>query len=207
MRTRFVVFPLLLALLAGCGKNPSDEFRAMDVTGIEYGRDFHLTDHNGRPRSLADFRGKVVVLFFGYTHCPEICPTTLNDLALALKRLGPDAKKVQVLFATIDPERDTQQLLAQYVPAFNPTFLGLYGNAAATARVAAEFHVTYGKHPTGNRGKYDMDHTAGAFVFDQNGKLRLYTGYGQTAEAYAHDLGLLLKGGFGWMPSGWGLPF
>jgi len=209
MRTRFVVFLLLSALLAGCGKTPSDEFRAMDVTGIEYGRDFHLTDHNGRPRSLADFRGKVVVLFFGYTHCPEICPTTLSDLAMAMKRLGPDAEKVQVLFATIDPERDTQQLLAQYVPAFNPTFLGLYGDAAATARVAAEFHVTYGKHPTGKGGKYDMDHTAGAFVFDQNGKLRLYTGYGQTAEAYVHDLGLLLKGGgvFGWMPSGWGLPF
>lgn len=209
MRARFVVFLMLSVMLAACGRHSGDEYRAMDITGIDYGRDFHLTDHNGKPRSLPDFKGKVVVLFFGYTHCPEICPTTLTDLALALKRLGKDAENVQVLFVTIDPERDTPQLLAQYVPAFNPTFLGLYGDNAATARTAAEFHVTYGKHPSGNSGNYDMDHTAGAFVFDRNGNLRLYTGYGQTAGDYAHDLSLLLKVGSGWnwMPSGWGLPF
>jgi protein SCO1/2 len=209
MRARLVVFLLLSVLLAACGRHSGDEYRAMDITGIDYGRDFHLTDHNGKPRSLADFKGKVVVVFFGYTHCPEICPTTLSDLSLALKRLGKDAQDVQVLFVTIDPERDTPQLLAQYVPAFNPTFLGLYVDAAATARTAAEFHVTYGKHPSGNSGNYDMDHTAGAFVFDRNGDLRLYTGYGQTAEDYAHDLGLLLKArsAWDWAPSGWGMPF
>jgi protein SCO1 len=188
-------FFLLCAILTGCGnpRTPSAQFHAMDVTGIDYGRNFRLTDHTGEVRTLNDFHGKVVVLFFGYTHCPEICPTTLSDLSLAIKQLGKDGPKVQVLFITIDPERDTRELLAKYVPAFNPTFLGLYGDAATTAETAAEFHVTYNKQPAASGKGYAMDHTAGTFVFDRSGRLRLYGGYGQHADDFAHDIRLLLQ--------------
>src|SRR5512136_2684417 len=131
---------LLAVLVAACApEKPS--FQLSDVTGSAFGRDFALTDHRGKARTLADFRGKVVVMFFGYTQCPDVCPTTLAELAETMKRLGPDADRVQVLFATIDPERDTRELLAQYVPAFNPSFLGLYGDAEATARTAQEFKI------------------------------------------------------------------
>ena len=138
-----IVAAALLALfVAACGPgNP--RFQASDVTGVAFGRDFKLTDHNGKPRTLADFRGKVVVMFFGYTQCPDVCPTTLSDLAAALQKLGGDANRVQVLFVTIDPERDTPELLSHYVPAFNPTFLGLSGDAAATAATAREFKVLH----------------------------------------------------------------
>ena len=134
-------------------------FHASDVTGEYAQADFHLTDHNGKPRSLSDFRGKVVVLFFGYTHCPDVCPTTLAGLAQTLRLLGKDADRVQVLFVTIDPERDTRELLAKFVPAFDPSFLGLYGDAQATAEAAKNFRVSYQKHPDQNRlydGSFDV---------------------------------------------------
>lgn len=187
----------MLAALAGCGERgpAANPFKATDITGIDYGRDFHLTDHNGKPRSLADFRGKVVVLFFGYTHCPDVCPTTLSDLALAMQQLGSDAGKVQVLFVTLDPERDTQALLAQYVPAFNPAFLGLYGDAAATARTAHEFKVFYQKQESASKGGYTLDHTAGTYVFDQSGRLRLLMSYGQGPKAMVQDIRTLLNAG------------
>jgi len=187
-----VAVPALLAALAGCSSG-APQFKGSDVTGTTYGRDFALTGHDGRPRTLADFRGKVVVLFFGYTQCPDVCPTTLAELAEAMRQLGPDAARVQVLFATIDPERDTAALLARYVPAFNPTFLGLYGDAEATARTAKEFRVFYQKRPGRAPDSYTMDHSAGTFVFDPQGRLRVYVSYGQGPEVFMHDIRELLR--------------
>lgn len=184
---------LALPVLAACdlpgGEKP---FHGVDLTGADYARHLALTDQNGQPRTLGDFKGKVVVVFFGYTQCPDVCPTTLATLAQAMKKLGPDADRVQVLFVTIDPERDTPALLAQYVPAFDPRFLGLWGDAAATARTAKEFKVLYEKVPGPTRETYTMDHSAGTYIFDPQGRLRLYVAYGQGPEVYAHDLKLLV---------------
>ena len=188
-----IVAAALLALVVSACDPEKPRFQASDVTGAAFGHDFRLTDHNGKPRTLADFRGKVVVIFFGYTQCPDVCPTTLSDLAATLQKLGPDANRVQVLFVTIDPERDTAELLSQYVPAFNPTFLGLYGDAAATAATAREFKVLYQKQPGSTPGSYSMDHSAGTFIFDPQGRLRLYVTHGQGPELYAHDIHELLR--------------
>lgn len=167
------------------------KFRSTDVTGAEFGRSLELTAHDGKPRTLADFRGKAVVVFFGYTHCPDVCPTTLADAAGALKKLGADAARVQVLFVTVDPERDTPQVLAQYVPAFDPGFVGLYGDAAATQRAAKEFRVYYAKS-TGSAGAYTMDHSAQSFVFDPQGRLRLLVRPERISQDLAEDLRTLL---------------
>jgi len=184
---------ILFVGLTGCNQqNSAKKFNSTDITGADFGQDFRLTDHNGKIRTLADFKGKVVTMFFGYTHCPDVCPTTMSELAQALNLLGKDANKVQVLFVTVDPARDTQALLAQYVPAFNPGFLGLYGDEAATAKVAKDFRIFYQKHQVANSKNYDVDHTAGTYVFDQSGKLRLFISYGQGAESIAHDLRALL---------------
>lgn len=163
-----------------------------DVTGLGYARNFALTDHNGKPRTLDDYKGKVVVVFFGYTQCPDVCPTTMVEMANVMKELGPLASKIQVLFVTIDPERDTQKLLAQYIPAFDPHFIGLYGDQAATDKVAKEFRVFYQKVPGKTPGSYTMDHTAGSYVFDQEGHIRLFVRHGQGVDPIAHDLKLLL---------------
>lgn len=189
---------LLLALtllLGACDKidKRPPSFQNTDLTGLDYARDFALTDHNGKARTLADFKGKVVVMFFGYTQCPDVCPTTMAEMANVVKELGPAGKDVQVLFVTVDPERDTRELLAQYVPAFNPDFLGLYGDAAATAKVAKEFKVFYAKVPGATPGSYSMDHTAGSYVFDRNGKLRLFLRHGKGAAAIVPDLRQLLS--------------
>ena len=191
--TRACAAALIALCIAACGPS-GPKFTGSDVTGVAFGRDFHLTDHNGKPRALADFRGKVVVMFFGYTQCPDFCPTTLSTLAAAMKKLGGDAARVQVLFVTIDPERDTQELLSHYVPAFDPGFLGLYGDAAATAEVAKEFKVLYEKQPGPTPGSYTMDHSAGTFLFDPQGRLRVYETYGQGPDAFAHDIRALLAG-------------
>jgi protein SCO1/2 len=182
---------VLVALLAACGARGPD-FQASDITGASFGRDFELRDPTGKLRHLAEFRGKAVVVFFGYTQCPDVCPTTLAALADAMKRLGPDADRVQVLFITVDPERDTPQLLAQYVPAFDPRFLGLYGDADATARTAKEFRILYQKVAGSTPGNYTMDHSAGSYVYDPQGRLRLYVANGQGADVFAHDLRALL---------------
>jgi protein SCO1/2 len=184
---------LLLALFAGCSQ-PKVEFKGNDISGADWGKDFRLTDHTGKVRTLADFRGKVVVLFFGYTHCPDVCPTTLSELSQAMKQLGKDAARVQVLFVTLDPARDTPQVLAQYVPSFNPTFLGLYGDEATTRRVAKDFKVFYQKHDTGSKLGYTLDHTANTFVYDPAGRLRLLFGFGMGAESFLHDIKALLAG-------------
>ena len=186
-----VLLAVALAL-AGCGRD-GPKFRSSDVTGSSFGREFALTDHTGKARTLADFRGKVVVLFFGYTQCPDVCPTTLATLAEAKRRLGPDGDKIQVLFVTVDPERDKPELLSPYVTAFDPSFLGLYGDAEGTARTAKEFKILYQKQPGRTPETYTMDHSAGTFVFDPQGRLRLYAGHGQDAEFFAHDLRELLR--------------
>jgi len=193
MRFLFAPVAVLLALgMAACGP-AAPKFRGSDITGVGYGHDFRLSDPAGKVRTLEDFHGKVVALFFGYTQCPDVCPTTLSELAAAADRLGPDAARVQVLFVTVDPERDTLDLLSHYVPAFNPTFLGLYGDAAATAATAKEFKIIYQKQPGPTPGSYSMDHSAGTYLFDPQGRLRVYESFGRGPDAYVHDIGALLK--------------
>ena len=156
------------------------------------GANFSLTDQNGKPRSLADFRGKVVALFFGYTHCPDVCPTTLADLAQVMGMLGKDADRVQVLFITVDPERDKPEMLVNYMAAFHPSFLGLYGDATATAQAAKSFYVTYQKQPT--TSGYSVDHSVGTFLIDPEGRVRLRAPLAQRPAWIAEDIRLLLAG-------------
>ena len=191
---RCAIVAVLIASIVACGSG-SPAFQASDITGSSFGRDFELKDADGKQRRLADFRGKAVVLFFGYTQCPDVCPTTLAALAEAMQRLGPDADRVQVLFVTVDPDRDTPALLAQYVPAFDRRFLGLYGDADATARTAKEFKIIYQKAPGTTPGSYTMDHSAGTYIFDPQGRLRLYVSNGQGPDVFAHDLRELLRAG------------
>ena len=194
---RFVAVVLAAAmLLGGCdkafapGKTP---FNGVDITGAELGPDFLLKDPDGNERRLADFRGKAVALFFGYTQCPDVCPTTLADMARTMKVLGPDAERVQVLFVTIDPKRDTPALLKQYVPAFNPSFIGLWGDAAATAKVTRDFKIYAQERAGKTPDTYSMDHTAQILVFDPRGKVRLVFAYGMEPEKMAADLKVLLN--------------
>lgn len=181
---------------AGCDQflpGSKTPFNGVDITGSDLGPDFRLTDHNGKERSLADFRGKVVTLFFGYTYCPDVCPTTLSEMANALKALGPDGHRVQVLFVTVDPKRDTAELLKDYVPAFNPTFLGLRGDAPATAKVTQDFKIYAAERPGKTPQSYTVDHSAQSLVFDTKGRLRLMLPYGTPGDKVASDLRVLLN--------------
>jgi protein SCO1/2 len=191
-RRALVLLVFIAAAISGCGSE-APKFKGSDITGTTYGRDFALTDHNGQPRKLADFRGKAIVMFFGYTQCPDVCPTTLAEVAEAMRRMGADAARVQVLFVTIDPARDTPELLKNYVPAFEPSFLGLYGDDAALERTAREFKIVYQKQPGSTPGTYTMDHSAGAYLFDPQGRLRVYVSYGAGPDVFAHDLAELLR--------------
>jgi protein SCO1/2 len=191
-RRGFILCAAALALSA-CDRTGQRAFNAVDITGAELGGNFALTDHNGRKVSLADFRGKVVAIFFGFTQCPDVCPTTLSDMARVMKLLGPDAARVQVLFVTVDPERDTPELLKAYVPQFDPRFLGLYGDAEATAKAAKDFKIFVQKRPGGAPGQYTIDHSAQTLVFDANGKVRLFLNYGMEPEKIASDLKALLN--------------
>jgi protein SCO1/2 len=184
---------LVLLLALGACQQGKPGFRATDITGAEFARNFTLADHTGKRRSLGDFRGRVVVMFFGFTHCPDVCPTTLAELATAVKTLGADADKVQVLLVTVDPERDTPQALSQYVTAFDPRFLALRGTVEETAQVAKDFRIIYQKVVGVRPETYTMDHSAGTYIFDQQGRVRLYVSYGQGSEVFAHDIALLLK--------------
>lgn len=169
-------------------------FEATDVTGVDWGRGFQLSDPLGRKHTLADFRGKVVMLFFGYTSCPDMCPTTLAQLGETMRRLGGDAAGVQGLFVTVDPKRDTPELLAKYVPAFFPTFVGLYGDEATTERTVREFKGYYHANPPNADGSYTVDHTGYVYVFDPAGRVRLLVRPdASNPDAIAHDVRLLLR--------------
>ena len=186
----------LTVSIAACDKLPGKQkasFQNTDVTGLDYAKGFALTDHTGKPRTLADFKGKAVVVFFGYTQCPDVCPTTMAEMASVMQKLGPLADQVQVLFITLDPERDTQQLLANYVPAFDKRFIGLRGTPEQTAKTAKEFKVFYAKVPGTDPGSYTIDHTAGSYVFDRDGRLRLFIRHGQGPDPIVHDLRQLLS--------------
>lgn len=182
----------MLALAACQPSPPPPSFQATDISGAAFARDFSLTDHNGQTRTLADFRGKVVAVFFGYTHCPDVCPTTLSDFAAALQQLGPQADNVQVIFVTVDPERDTPELLREFVPAFNPGFLGMYTDAETLGRLAREFKVVYQKTSVKAADDYLIDHSAGTYVYDPQGRLRLLMPYGSSPDAIAQDIRTLL---------------
>ena len=182
-----------MVIVAGCGRGSPESFKATDITGAQFAREFSLTDHHGKQRTLADFNGKVAVVFFGYTQCPDVCPTTLSTLREVRERLGADGERMQVLFVTVDPERDTQQLLSQYVPAFHPEFIGLYGDAAATERVAKEFRILYAKNPGKTPTSYTVDHSAGVFMFDPQGRVRLYASQNLPVDSYVHDIRMLLQ--------------
>jgi protein SCO1/2 len=180
----------VLVLLLGACSPPT--FKSVDITGADFARDFSLDAASGGQRSLADFRGKVVVVFFGFTQCPDVCPTTLADLAEAKKRLGEAGSQVQAVFITIDPERDTAAVLAQYVPAFDPSFVALRGSAEQTAVAAKEFKVYYQKVAGQTPTSYTMDHTAGAYVFDKQGRVRLFMRHGTNVDDIVADLRQLL---------------
>ena len=180
------------ALLAGCDNKPKAASKpflsAVDITGADYGSKMSLPDQNGKIRTMADFKGKVTVVFFGYTQCPDVCPTTMAELAQVKKSLGKDGDRLQGVFITIDPERDTPELLKAYLTAFDPSFIALRGTLEQTAAAAKDFKVYYAKVPSKSADSYTMDHTAGSYVFDEAGRLRLFTKYGGGAEALAADL-------------------
>lgn len=188
------VWAVAMFALAGCQPAAqSPVFQATDISGAGFARDFRLTDHNGRIRTLADFKGKVVAIFFGYTHCPDVCPTTLSDFAAALKQLGRQAERVQVIFVTLDPQRDTPAILKQYVPAFNPDFLGMYTDADTLKQLAKDYKIVYQRTSVKAADDYLIDHSAGTYIYDPAGNLRLLMPYGSSPEAITHDLRILLS--------------
>ena len=198
--TRRILIAAAAALaLAGCDRpgapgGSAGGFKAIDITGADYATGFSLTDHNGQKRTLADFKGKAVVVFFGFTQCPDVCPTTMSELAQARQLLGPDGERLQGLFISVDPERDTPEVMKQYVANFDPTFLALYAAPGELEALARSYKVYYkkveGKTPT----SYTMDHSAGSYVYDPEGRIRVYHRYGSGAQALADDLKILLKG-------------
>lgn len=190
---RIFLLSILALTLGACSPKPS--FKNIDITGGKaFGTSFSLLDPDGKVRTLEDFKGKVVVMFFGFTQCPDVCPTTLTEMQQAITLLGPQSDKVQVLFVTVDPERDTVEVLKQYVPAFDKSFLGLRpADEAALEKITKDYKIYYKKVPGTTPGSYTMDHTAGSYVFDQEGRLRLYVKHEQGPETLAQDLKELLK--------------
>jgi protein SCO1/2 len=183
-----------IGILGACTES-KPQFRGVDITGADYARDFRLTDHNGQLRSIQDFKGKAVIVFFGYTQCPDVCPTSMTELAEVKKLLGPDGDKLQGIFVTVDPGRDTAEMLKAYMTNFDPSFLALIPTADQLPVVAKDFKVYYkrveGKTPT----SYTMDHSAGSYLYDPQGRLRVYNRYGSGAPALAADVKQLLKAG------------
>lgn len=198
MSTRRFALAALTAVaaltLAGCQKAGPDKlaFDGIDLTGAEYARTLNLTDQHGRARTLADFKGKVLVVFFGFTQCPDVCPTTMHEVAEVKKALGADGDKVQGIFVTVDPERDTATLLKAYVESFDPSFVALHGSLEQTQAAAKEFKVFFAKVPGKTPETYSVDHTAASFIFDTEGRVRVYARYGAGAGALTHDIKLLL---------------
>jgi protein SCO1/2 len=190
---RNIFIATLLLVVVAC--SPKPEFKNIDISGsTSFGKDFSLLDPDGKVRTLSDFKGKVVVMFFGYTQCPDICPTTLTEMQQVMALLGPQADRVQVLFVTVDPDRDTAAILKQYVPSFDSRFLGLRpADEAALEKVTKDFKIYYKKVPGTSPNSYTIDHTAGSYAFDPEGRLRLYIKHAQGPETLAHDLKELLK--------------
>ncbi|MEN9378688.1 MAG: hypothetical protein RJB15_366 [Pseudomonadota bacterium] len=190
---RGFIIAVMTMILMAC--SPKPEFKNVDITGsTAFGKDFSLIDPDGKLRTLADFKGKAVVMFFGYTQCPDVCPTTLTEMQQVMTLLGPKSDKVQVLFVTVDPDRDAAAILKQYVPSFDSRFLGLRpADEAALEKVTKDFKIYYKKVPGSNPGSYTMDHSAGSYAFDPEGRLRLYIKHAQGPETLAHDLKELLK--------------
>lgn len=189
---RLVAAAAFTAVLAACGDN-TPRFKGSDISGTQLGRGLALSDYDGKTRQLQDFAGKVVVVFFGYTQCPDVCPTSLAELTEVMKTLGPDAERVQVLLVTVDPERDTPQVLKQYVTAFDSRFLGLTGTPNQVKTAAAAFKAYYAKAPTQNGG-YTMDHTAAFYLLDGKGQSRVLANNNIGVDALAHDIRVLLEG-------------
>lgn len=181
--------------LAGCDKlvpGGGTAFKSIDITGAEYAQELSLPDAEGKLRTLADFKGQVIVVFFGYVQCPDVCPTTLAELAEVKRLLGPDGARVQGIFVTVDPERDTAEMLKPYVASFDPGFVALRGTPAEVQAAAKQFKIFYSKVPGKTETSYTVDHTAGSYVFDTQGRVRLFTRYGSGAPALVHDIKLLL---------------
>ena len=185
-----------MGVLTACKQQAAKpSFNAIDLTGSkEYGQNFSMLDHNGQRRTMADFKGKVTLLFFGYTQCPDVCPTTLSDLAAVKQKLGPKGEKLQVLFVSVDPARDTADMLKSYMANFDPSFLALRGSDAELAQMAKDFKIYYKKVDGQTPASYTMDHTAGDYLFDPEGRLRLYSRYGTPVDALAKDIELLIDG-------------
>jgi protein SCO1/2 len=180
-------------LFSACSKG-GPSFTAIDVTGADYAKDFALTDHNGQLRTLADFKGKVVMVFFGYTQCPDVCPTSMSEMVAIKKLLGQDGDRLQGIFITVDPERDKAEMLKAYMENFDPSFLALLTTPEKTAALAKDFKVYYKKVDGPTPTSYTVDHTAGSYVYDTTGKLRLFTRYNTAPELTAADIRALLQG-------------
>lgn len=189
---RWLLSSLAVLALAACSP-AKPTFSSIDVTGADYAKGFTLTDHNGQSRSLSDFKGKVVVLFFGYTQCPDVCPTSMAELAEVKRLLGADADKLQGVFVTVDPARDTTELLKAYMTNFDPTFVAFVPTADELPDVAKQFKIYYKKQAGQTPTSYTMDHSAGSYVYDTQGNLRLYSRYGSGAKVLAQDIQTLLK--------------
>ena len=193
MKAKCFLIVLLMFVLAAC--KPADQqsqFAATDISGADFAQALNLTDHTGKPRALSDFKGKAVAIFFGYTHCPDVCPTTMADLKQAMKLLGAQAEELQVLFVTLDPERDTQEVLAQYVPSFDQRFIGLYGSKDEIAKATADFKIFASRVENSGKSGYTIDHSAGLYIYDKTGKIRLYVAYGEKPQVIAADIKKLL---------------
>jgi protein SCO1 len=193
MQRRTALLTLASSVLVACAPESKPQFKAVDITGADYAKDFSLPDTDGRMRSLKDFQGKAVVVFFGYTQCPDVCPTTLTEIAEAKRLLGPLGSKVEGVFITVDPERDKPELLKAYVANFGPDMVALRGSAAQTEATARDFKVYYKRVDGKEPGSYFMEHTAASYIYDPQGRLRLYSRYGSGAQALADDLKLLLQ--------------
>ena len=191
-RRRSLLLGAAALALSACGEN-KPAFSGIDITGADYATGFNLTDHNGQPRTLADFKGKAVVVFFGFTQCPDVCPTSLGELAEARRLLGADGERLQGLFISIDPERDTPEIMKEYMASFDPSFLALYAAPDALPALAKSYRIYYKKVPGSTATSYTMDHSAGSYVYDAAGRVRLYHRYGSGAQALANDVKLLLK--------------
>jgi len=192
LRRDFLFLAGTSTLLGACSPEPKAAFKAVDISGADYARDFQLPDTEGKVRALGDFKGKAVIVFFGYTQCPDACPTTLAEIAAAKKLLGPDGARVQPVLISIDPERDQPAMLKAYVGNFGPDFIALRGTPEQTAAVAKDFKVFVRKAPDSTPGGYSMDHSAASYIYDPQGRLRLYVRYNGGAESLAHDLRLIL---------------